>query len=47
MMFNQKVQEKRVEYKELKNCILKKEAGETTEKCKELFKELGIKDEIQ
>ncbi len=32
----------KVNYSELKKCVLKKEAGESTKECKRIFKELNV-----
>lgn len=32
----------KIPYSEIKKCVMKKEAGETTQSCKKIFKELNI-----
>lgn len=44
VMFDKPQEKPKVEYQKIKKCILKKEAGEQTEECKELFKKLNIEE---
>ena len=46
MMFENRPREEKpkIEYSKIKKCVMKKEVGEQTEECKELFKKLGVEE---